>query len=249
MKAIKDNKAFQTIVGAGTLYLLFILWRDGWISWILGDRSPEEGYSNSQLWVAIGAALLSFVQLVGMITIGCVSGILPHVSSLLEYLSEKVSEGVKHAKSWLAENGKKPQDGQWDWRPLAAIILSYALWSGGQLSTVWDSIKGLIPDTISTEVERPTSAIFFLDDDTASNEQRAIATSLLVSDLMDSKGVERRMLSSDQEAGSSEEWVASAVAFAQDDKSSLVLCYPDGYFASIDIPDSIDEMRELVRAW
>jgi len=249
VKAIKDNKAFQTIVGAGTLYLLFILWRDGWISWILGDRSPEEGYSNSQLWIAIGSALLSFVQLVGMITIGCVSGLLPHVGSLVEFASEKIKEGVKHAKSWLAENSKKPQDGQWDWRPLAAIILSYTLWSGGQLSTIWDSIKGLIPDVISTEVERPTSAIFFIDDDTVSQNQRAIATSLLVNDLLDSKGVERRMMSTDQSAGSSEPWMSTLVDISPDDKSSLVLYYDEGKASVLDMPNSVDQIRELVSAW
>ena len=153
MKAIKDNKTFQTIVGAGTLYLLFVLWRDGWIDWIFGDREPESGYSNTQLWVAVGSALLSFVQFVGIVTIGCVSGILPHVTSIVELGAKKASEVISQLKSWVSENkGKPKEEGQWDWRPLVVMLLSYMLWSGGQLSSIWDKIEGLIPDQIAQKL-------------------------------------------------------------------------------------------------
>lgn len=251
MNTIKDNKTFQTIVGAGTLYLLFVLWRDGWIDWIFGDREPESGYSNTQLWVAVGSALLSFVQFVGIVTIGCVSGILPHVTSIVELGAKKASEGIAQLKSWVSENkGKPKEEGQWDWRPLVVMFLSYMLWSGGQLSSIWDHIKGLVPDDqISTEVERPTSAVFFIDEETVTQEQRAIATSLLVSDLFDGKGVERRMLSNDQSYGTSEPWVAKAKSAASEDKSSLVLYYDTGEIESLEMPDSLSEIRELVSAW
>ena len=107
----------------------------------------------------------------------------------------------------------------------------------------------MIPDAISTEVERPTSAIFFIDDDTVSQNQRAIATSLLVNDLLDSKGVERRMMSTDQSAGSSEPWMSTLVDISPDDKSSLVLYYDEGKASVLDIPNSVDQIRELVSAW
>lgn len=250
MTTIKDNKTFQTIVGAATLYLLFVLWRDGWIDWITGDREPESGYSNTQLWVAVGSALLSFVQFVGIVTIGCVSGILPHVTSVVELGAKKASEGIAYLKTWVSENkGKPKEDDQWDWRPLVLMFLSYLLWSGGQLSSIWEKIEGLIPDQISTEVERPSAAVFFIDDDTVSSDERAIATSLLVSDIFESKGVERRMMSTDQTSGAAESWVSTIVDKSPDDRSSLVFYYEDGTTKVLDVPDSIDEVKELASAW
>jgi len=250
MTTIKDNKTFQTIVGAATLYLLFVLWRDGWIDWIVGDREPESGYSNTQLWVAVGSALLSFVQFVGIVTIGCVSGILPHVSSVVEFGAKKASEGISYLKDWVSKNkGKPKEENQWDWRPLVVVVLSYMLWSGGQLSSIWEKVQGLIPDQIITDVERPSAAVFFIDDDTVSSEERAIATSLLVSDIFESKGVERRMMSTDQPSGSSEGWVSTIVENSPNDRSSLVLYYIDGTSKVLDVPDSVEKVKELVGAW
>lgn len=250
MATIKDNKTFQTIVGAATLYLIYVLWRDGWIEWVFGDRDPEPGFSNAQLWLAVWSAIISFVQLVGIVTIGVVSGVLPHVNSLIEFASKKLTEGIAFAKNWIIENrGKTKDEGQWDWRPLAVLILTYALWTGGQLSEIWKSIEGLIPDAISTVDGPPTSAIFFIEDSTVTDAERSIATSLDVSDMLDSKGVERRMLSSNQDAGTSERWLSEAIEFAEDDKSSLVLYYADGKLKSLSIPKSIKEMREIVSAW
>jgi hypothetical protein len=250
MTTIKDNKTFQTIVGAATLYLLFVLWRDGWIDWIVGDREPESGYSNTQLWVAVGSALLSFVQFVGIVTIGCVSGILPHVSSVVEFGAKKASEGISYLKAWVSKNkGKPKEENQWDWRPLVVVLLSYMLWSGGQLSSIWEKIQGLMPDQIITDVERPSAAVFFIDDDTVSSEERAIATSLLVSDIFESKGVERRMMSTDQPSGSSEGWVSTIVEKSPNDRSSLVLYYIDGTSKVLDVPDSVEKVKELVGAW
>ena len=250
MTTIKDNKTFQTIVGAATLYLLFVLWRDGWIDWIVGDREPESGYSNTQLWVAVGSALLSFVQFVGIVTIGCVSGILPHVSSVVEFGAKKASEGISYLKAWVSKNkGKPKEENQWDWRPLVVVVLSYMLWSGGQLSSIWEKVQGLIPDQIITDVERPSAAVFFIDDDTVSSEERAIATSLLVSDIFESKGVERRMMSTDQPSGSSEGWLSTIVENSPNDRSSLVLYYIDGTSKVLDVPDSVEKVKELVGAW
>jgi len=250
MTTIKDNKTFQTIVGAATLYLLFVLWRDGWIDWIVGDREPESGYSNTQLWVAVGSALLSFVQFVGIVTIGCVSGILPHVSSVVEFGAKKASEGISYLKDWVSKNkGKPKEENQWDWRPLVVVVLSYMLWSGGQLSSIWEKVQGLIPDQIITDVERPSAAVFFIDDDTVSSEERAIATSLLVSDIFESKGVERRMMSTDQPSGSSEGWLSTIVENSPNDRSSLVLYYIDGTSKVLDVPDSVEKVKELVGAW
>jgi len=250
MESIRDKKLFNVIVGAATLYLLFILWRDGWADWLFSDRESSDGYSNTQLWIAIGSALIQFLEIVGIITVGCVSGVLPHVTSVLGFAAKKLSEVQLSLISWIKNSrGKERSDSDWDWRPLAAIILSYVLWSGGQLSSIWENIKGLIPDRIITEVERPTSAIFFIDDETITQNQRAIATSLLVSDLIESKGVERRMLSSSQTYGTSEPWVKEVVDFADDDSSSLVLYYPDGNLSSIKIPESVEDIRELVGAW
>jgi hypothetical protein len=41
----------------------------------------------------------------------------------------------------------------------------------------------------------------------------------------------------------------AAADFAQDDKSSLVFYYDTGKVKSLDIPSSVDQIRELVSAW
>ena len=183
-------------------------------------------------------------------TIGCVSGILPHVSSVVEFGAKKASEGISYLKAWVSKNkGKPKEENQWDWRPLVVVVLSYMLWSGGQLSSIWEKVQGLIPDQIITDVERPSAAVFFIDDDTVSSEERAIATSLLVSDIFESKGVERRMMSTDQPSGSSEGWLSTIVEKSPNDRSSLVLYYIDGTSKVLDVPDSVEKVKELVGAW
>ena len=56
MSKLKENKAFQTIVGGAVLYLLFILWRDGWIDAILRRNEDPEGFEGPEVWIAVGQA-------------------------------------------------------------------------------------------------------------------------------------------------------------------------------------------------
>ena len=128
MNGLKENRAFQTIVGAAVLYVGFVLWRDGWISWLLSSE-PQEGYSNGQLLVALGGALLSFVQLVGIATIGIVSGILPQFDGLFDWVAKGIKDGTEWLKKKVQERKDKPapkdSKTEWDWRPIAAIVLGF----------------------------------------------------------------------------------------------------------------------------
>ena len=80
MRAIKENKVAQTIVGAGMIYIGYILWRDGWFSAFFAD--PGKGMRSSQLAWELAAAVLSFVQLVGIVTMAVAFKILPHVDDV-----------------------------------------------------------------------------------------------------------------------------------------------------------------------
>jgi len=59
MTKLTDNKTFQVMVGAGTLWLAWVLYRDGWLDWLRSGRDDQDGFSNTQLWVAIGSACLA----------------------------------------------------------------------------------------------------------------------------------------------------------------------------------------------
>ncbi|MCP4898492.1 MAG: hypothetical protein GY906_16075, partial [bacterium] len=136
MSSVKENKAFQTIVGAGVIYIGFVLWRDGWVEWAFSSQ-PQEGFGNGQLLVALGAAILSFVQLVGIVTIGIVSGVLPHLDGLGDKAAELIRRGLASARGALSDyrNRDKPER-SWDWKPLAAIILAVVLLRGGVLPKI-----------------------------------------------------------------------------------------------------------------
>ena len=121
MPKLKENKAFQTIVGGAVLYLLFILWRDGWIDAILRRNEDPEGFEGPEVWIAVGQALLSFVQLVDIVTIGIVSGVLPHLESMLEFLGKQIKSLLEQAKVFVAKNKDAEPGEQWNWKPLAAI--------------------------------------------------------------------------------------------------------------------------------
>ena len=150
LKNIKENKSAQFIVGLATIWFGWVLYRDGWFHLFATEGS--DGYGSAEL-AALGATLLasavSFVQLVGILTLGVLSGLLPHVEEGARLLRRWISRGsqkaVQAAKDW--KNSEKVE-GEWNWKPLAAAVLAGLLWTGGHLNTAWDWIADHVDDVV-----------------------------------------------------------------------------------------------------
>ena len=246
MTKLKDNRTFQFIVGCATLYVLYVvLIREGWMAWFLADDEQVEGFGDSsQLLILVVSALVNFCQLCGIITIGIVSGVLPHINVFLDFASRKIKELIAKLR-----NGASKDKEDWDWRPLAAIVLSYVLWTGGQLQNVWSLLRDATLDRIENTESKPEFLIFSTDSASATDGQLSVINSLLVEDMLEAEGVERRSYDSEQTASNAEPWVAQAMQAAADDENKMVLIYSDGRAKIDDIPSSIKSMQEVISAW
>ncbi len=244
MSDIKKNQTFQFIVGAATLWVAWSLYRDGWLSCIFNGRDEAGGFSNSQLFLAIGSALVSFVQLVGIFTIAAVGNVVPHLTDVMQWAVEQIKKLIEKLKA--GANKDKPD---WDWRPLAAIVLSYVLWTGGQVQDIWNLLRDAFPQRIVETESRPEFLVFSSDSESATDGQLSVSSSLLVEEMLQEKGIERRSFDSKQPASNAEPWIAQAMSQAPDDESKMIVIYPSGKAEIKDMPDSVEKMREIVSAW
>jgi len=240
---MKSNKAAQTIVGALVLYVIFKLWSAGYFS----PAEESEGFSNTDLWLAVGSAILSFVQLVGLISISIALKLLPAFETMANWAAGQIKGLIEKAKESISQ--EKKEEGSWDWRPLAMVILSYLLWSGGQLAVIWERIKDVVPDAVEVISDKPIGILFSVDKSTSVGDQWLTANSVLTEQLLESKGIERRLLSSEQDAGSSEPWVFEAVEKAPDGANSMILYYEDGRTVARKMPEDFDELQRIANAW
>ena len=240
---MKSNKAAQTIVGALVIWTVFKLWSAGSFS----PAEESEGFSNTDLWLAIGSSVLSFVQLVGLIAISIALKLLPAFETMANWAAGQIKGLIEKAKESISKD--KKEEGAWDWRPLAMVILSYLLWSGGQLGVIWERIKDVVPDAIEVISDKPIGILFSVDKSTSIGDQWLTANSVLTEQLLESKGIERRLLSSDQNAGSSEPWVFEAVEKAPDGANSMILYYEDGRTVTRKMPEDFDELQRIANAW
>ena len=240
---MKDNKAAQTIVGTLVLYVLFKLWMAG----VFSQPEESEGFSGPELWASLFAIVLSFIQLTGLITISIALKLLPAFVVMLSFISKSLQSGLEKAKSYVVNS--KTESG-WDWRPLAAVILTWMLWSQGQLSNLWDRVIDLAPDAVDViNVDKPLGILFSVDEDSSTDEQLLLASSIGVERLLSEKNIERRVLSSLQDAGTSEPWVQHAVDVAPDGQSSMIIVWPNGQAEVKKIPSSLARMQEAVSGW
>ena len=240
---MKSNKAAQTIVGALVLYLAFKLWSAGYFS----SEVESDGFSSTDVWLAVGSAVLSFVQLVGLISISICLKLLPAFETMTDWVFTQIKALIEKAKDSISK--EKKEEGAWDWRPLAMVVLSYLLWSGGQLGVLWERIKDAVPDAVEVISDKPIGVLFSVSDEDIGSSSWMTANSVLTEKLLESKGVERRLLSSEQDAGTSEPWVFEAVQEAPDEHSSMVLCYENGSTVAIKMPDSYRDLQRLVDDW
>ena len=240
---MKDNKAAQTIVGTLVLYVLFKLWMAGYFS----QPEESEGFSGPELWASLFAIVLGFVQLIGLITISIALKLLPAFEVMLGFISKSLQKGLETAKSYVLNS--KTESG-WDWRPLAAIVLTWLLWSQGQMSVLWDRVIDLVPDAVDViDADQPLGILFSVDEDSSTDEQLLLASSIGVEKLLSNKNIERRVLSSLQDAGTSEPWVQHAVEVAPDGRNSMIIVWPNGQSEVKQIPSSLDSMQEIVSEW
>lgn len=240
MKAIKENKVAQTIVGAGVIYISYLLWRDGWFSAFFSD--PAEGMRSSQLAWELAAAVLSFVQLVGIVTMGVAFKILPHVDDVaagaLRWLRATVPS------LWARWKSREPRAKEsFDWRPLAALALVWVLWNGGHLHRAYDWAKNLI---VKEEVLGKPQAVIFVIGSDITADQMDVVQSRKIDQLLMSLKIERRAVRTSQDVSNSEEWLQNAVSAAKG-RSALVVA--GEALVVRDIPADAGKLAELIQSW
>lgn len=81
---MRNNKAFQTIVGAFVVLTVFRLYREGWFDLLL--QTPDDGdqVESVDLIAMLITAALSALQMVGLFAIGIVAGLLPVLQNLFD---------------------------------------------------------------------------------------------------------------------------------------------------------------------
>jgi len=81
---MRNNKAFQTIVGAFVVLTLFRLYREGWFDALM--QTPDDGgqVESVDLIAMVITAALSALQMCGLFAIGIVAGLLPVLQSLFD---------------------------------------------------------------------------------------------------------------------------------------------------------------------
>ena len=253
LSKLKSNKSFQTIVGALTLWMAWCLYRDGWIDWILGKgyQTDEQGFGNSALWLSVGSALLNFTQMVGVITIGIVSGILPHVDDFLKILAGWIRELTQSLKDLIVnwKNSPKREDGRFNWKPFLAILLSWFLWSAGHLNSLKDRVIDIIPVVIDGAVEDlpvgKERAVIFSVTESITAKQNLVTLSGTLDHWMSQRKIERRRILSTQSMTNSEPWLKEAAKAAPDNEDSLVVL-ENGDVKVYPIPESVSEVIRLL---
>jgi len=240
MKALKENKVAQTIVGAGVIYIGYILWRDGWFSAFFAD--PAEGMRSSQLAWELAAAVLSFVQLVGIVTMGVAFKILPHVDDFLAGAIKWVRVSVPPL--WARWKSREPRATEsFDWRPLAALALVWVLWNGGYLHRAYDWAKSLI---VQEEVVGKPQAVIFVIGPEITAEQMDVVQSRKIDQLLMSLKIERRAVRLSQDVSNSEKWLQDAVSAAEE--RSAFVTVGEALVVN-DIPADADELLRKIQSW
>lgn len=232
MNDLKSNKAFRVLCGSFVIYMLFRLWRDGWLSWVFSGQS-DEGFGNADLVLAIGAMLINFLELVGIAAIAIVSGILPEVSKVSDYLSEQIK---KLSQQYQA--GKDKDDPAFDWRPLLIVVVVWLFVSSGRASILIEKVKSLIG--IERVIDEDSSrAIMYLSHD-ASADEKTIANSAAIADLFEDAKIERRLYYQGQDIDDAEPWVADYLRSADPQRSSLIIADADGSVTIRSLPTDLD---------
>lgn len=149
-KNLKENRSFQFVIGLATIWFGWVLYRDGWLR-AFSDVGYE-GFGDAQ-WAALAATLIgtavSFIQMIGILTLGVLSGLLPHVEEGARWLGQTLKTLAQKGRAAASEWRKsEKKEGEWNWKPLATAILASMLWAGGHLSTAWDFVADNLPNIV-----------------------------------------------------------------------------------------------------
>lgn len=95
MDELKKNKSAQFIAGCGTLALVYFLYANNFFAFLFND-DPPEGMESVSLATLFLTSLVSSVQLIGILSIGLVTGVLKplaewSVDAVKNRLPKKVS--------------------------------------------------------------------------------------------------------------------------------------------------------------
>ena len=81
---MRNNKAFQTIIGAFVVITCWRLFREGWFDLLMSQPVDGDQVESVDLIAMLFGAVLSALQMVGLLCIGIVAGLLPLVQSLFD---------------------------------------------------------------------------------------------------------------------------------------------------------------------
>lgn len=88
---LKDNKSFQFLVGLFILFLAYKCWASGVFDWFFQEET--EGFESVSLLPMILTAIVSAVQLVGLVAIMIVSGLQPLAEQSVDYIRGMFPKG------------------------------------------------------------------------------------------------------------------------------------------------------------
>ena len=93
---LRNNKSFQFLAGCFVLACAFQLWSLGWFQAIFSEEG--DGYQSVSLLPLAISAIVSAVQMVGLLAILVVGFLSPYVEKLVDYIRAKIPKVDRAAK-------------------------------------------------------------------------------------------------------------------------------------------------------
>ena len=95
--SLKENKTWQFLVGCFVIFLAYKCWSLGVFSWFF--REDTEGFESVSLIPLVLTAVVSAIQMVGLIAIMLCSGLQPLAEKAVDYLRARMPRLDRAAKT------------------------------------------------------------------------------------------------------------------------------------------------------
>ena len=95
--SLKQNRTWQFLVGCFCLFLAYKCWSLGVFSWFF--REETEGFESVSLLPLVLTAVVSAIQMVGLIAIMLCSGLQPLAEKAVDYLRARMPRLDRAAKT------------------------------------------------------------------------------------------------------------------------------------------------------
>ena len=95
--SLKENRTWQFLVGCFCLFLAYKCWSLGVFSWFF--REETEGFESVSLLPLVLTAVVSAIQMVGLIAIMLCSGLQPLAEKAVDYLRARLPRLDRAAKT------------------------------------------------------------------------------------------------------------------------------------------------------